>query len=413
MKKHWMQSNILKAAEKEDVFTAKMMKSVAESLRKCSSNTLFDVAQKNHLRLCKKDQSEGKDWRQRKKPDVKEYIEVKGEGDHTGGLATIGLAKCKRIQCPLCCFARSYVRRKNALEWANSINWKDYYCVAITFTVPHKLDDSSSVDKFKSKLDLLKSSLNSFANWNRNISTLSSRGYKSNCPESIGYISSLECTFGKNGLHPHFHTIFFTKSKDDVDNLHKWFKRNRVKIWKSSGKKLARMPDENEDKSFQILVRPNEKAGPEKVLSYINKGLFETISIDQKTKAKGTSKNIFNLSLSELKYFCIFFEATRGVRFYRSGGICKQIRKISEQVEDWESGTPNDVINKQLKRIYRLSSEENGIPSGWISDFADRRVEQLERQAVTLSPKEIRQLVDDDWNNYFTARMQFENQVAT
>ena len=412
-KKHWMQLNIIEAAKAEDQFTAKLMNGVADDLRKCGSRTIFEVAHQNHERLCRKDSDEGKNWRERKLPEAKESVEWKGEGDHNGALATLGLAKCKRIQCPLCCFARSYLRRKNALDWAQEINWKDYYCVALTFTVPHKLSDSSSVSNFKKKLEILKSSLKSFGNWNAERTKTTSRGYKSPCPSDIGYVASMECTFGKNGLHPHFHALFFTKSESDVDNLRKWFRRNRVKVWTSEGKKVNRMPEENEDKSFQVLVKPKENAGPEKILSYINKGLFETISVDQKQKAKGSSKNIFNLSKSELKYFCIFFEATRGLRFYRSGGICKQIRNISEQVEEWENGTPNEIVNKQLDRICRLSQKDDDIPRGWISDFVKKRQVPLEQQAVHISPKEIRKLVNDEWTLYYEKRKEFEDCFAS
>ena len=120
-KKHWIIKNIIEQSKLEDPFTAKFMLSVAESLRKCSSKTIFDLAWSNYERLCDKDYKEGLDWKKRKKPEAKEYMEWRGE-DGKGELSTVGLAKCKRIQCPLCCLSRSFLRRKNALDWANEKN---------------------------------------------------------------------------------------------------------------------------------------------------------------------------------------------------------------------------------------------------------------------------------------------------
>ena len=415
MSKNRIQKEILEEAKAVDPFTAKMMRGVSTSLSKCSSRTLFDVVSENHHKLCRQDIANGKNPSERKKPNVDQYVELKGNGDdNKGDLGSFGLLKCKRIQCPLCCFARSYIRRNNALDWAKEKDWSGYYCVSLTFTVSHKLKDSESVDRFKKILDILTMSLKGFANWTRRISSVKNKGYFSNSPEDIGFISSLECTFGKNGLHPHFHTIFFTKCEKDVEKLREWFRRDRVKVWKRSGGNLLRMPDINEDKSFQILVRPNDKVGPEKIISYINKGLFETISVADKDKNwSKTSKNIFNLSGSDLKYFCVFFEATRGKRFYRSGGVCKQIKTISESLEEWESGNSKEAINKNMKKIWKISTKEDGIDPSYIKSFVELKLKDLETKANTLSPKEIDVLFKQEWNKFYTAMQQFRMEIAT
>ena len=130
-KKHWIYNCLLEQAQHEDESTSRLMLSVAESLKKCSSRTIFDLAWKNYSRLCKKDIQEGR-WKKRETPRVEEFVEWKGD-DEREALATLGLAKCKRIQCPICCMSRSFLRRNNALDWAKEIDWKEYYAVSLTF----------------------------------------------------------------------------------------------------------------------------------------------------------------------------------------------------------------------------------------------------------------------------------------
>ena len=119
-KKHWMQINIIKSSQNEDEKTAKLMRDVAESLRKCGSRTIFDMAWSSYNRLCEKDRKNGNDWKRRSTPEINEFVEWRDENGK-GGLNILGLAKCKRIQCPLCCFSRSFLRRNNTLDWAKGI----------------------------------------------------------------------------------------------------------------------------------------------------------------------------------------------------------------------------------------------------------------------------------------------------
>lgn len=405
-KKHWIQSEILRQASTEDPETAIFMRNVANSLAKCSSRTIFDMAWKNYRRLCKKDHKEGLDSSNRSTPKVSEYVDWKGD-EESDSLTVLGLAKCKRIQCPICCMSRSLLRRRNALEWAKEISWNEFYAVSITFTVSHTLSDSDTPKKFLKVLDALTDSLKSFSSYFRSISKSSGRGYKSPNPESLGYISSLECTYGENGLHPHFHTILFTKSIQDVERFREWFRKDRARLWRKSGKSLLRMPDFNEEKSFQILVSPNEKSGPEKIISYVNKGLFETISVVDKDRTwSKSSKNIFQISSDEMKYFCVFFEATRGKRFYRSGGICRQIKGISQQIKDFEEGTKSDVLARKMKTLIRIETEKKNIPQGWISEFVIEKQDQLEKKAIEIESEKIRDLVQNEWINFLKSKIE-------
>ena len=399
-KKHWIVAELCAQSEKEsDARLAKRMKEVASRLGSCGSRTIWDVANRGYVSRCKTAVREGKDWRDIKIPDVEESVEWLGEvGGKDAALSTLGLARCKRVQCPICCYSRSFLRRNLALEWAKEREWSDYFVVALTFTVPHRLFDSETPQRFKKVFDNLSKSLSNFSGWICRSVAGKGKSYRSHSPDSVGFISSLEFTFGKNGLHPHFHSLFFTKSFEDVEALRKWFRRDRVRVWKNGHGKNHRMPDINEDLSFKILVRPLENCNLERVLSYINKGLFETLSMVTKDLSKSGSKTIFHLSGSELKYFCTFFEATKGKRFYRAGGICKEIRAIKDRFLD-ESESSIEV-KKHLNRLVKISQKDSNLPFGLVSDFVKKSQSNLEKRASTMSAVDIKSMVNDEWNLY-------------
>ena len=406
-KKHWFSAKLLEQAKNEsETELAKKMRRISFSLTACGSRTLWAVAIQGYLARCKKAKDKGEDWRQYQVPAVEESIEWQGEvGGEEGVLKTTGLARCERMQCPICCNQISSLRRKLALDWAKDKNWSEYYVVALTFTVPHQLSDSETSRRFKKIMDNLGKSASDFSSWVRNIRKADvGNGFRSSCPESLGFISSLEVTFGENGLHPHFHSLFFTKSKDDVDALKKWFRRDRVRVWRT-GNALKRMPDVNEELGFKLLVEPFGigKANLEVILSYLNKGLFETLSVATKDKAKGKSKTIFQLSGPELKYFCTFFEATKGKRFYRSGGICKEIKKIKDIELDKESA--ENRVDQLLHRLFKISQKDSNLPHNWVSEFVQKHQSELEKKSHKLSSSNVKKLVSESWNCFFNAKL--------
>jgi hypothetical protein len=281
-----------------------------------------------------------------------------------------------------------------ALEWSRRKDWSEYYGVMLTFTVSHKLSDSETKTSFSEVLDNLDTSLKKFSNWFRNITSDAPRAYKSTNPDSLGYISSLEFTFGNNGLHPHFHTVFLTKSSEDVGRLREFFKRDRARVWTESGLSLARMPDFNEDESFKIFLVPGNETPAEKVMSYVSKGLFETLSSVTKDRQRGEgSKSIFQLSGNELKYFCTFFESTKGKRFYRSGGICKEIPSVSEALEN------NDLDEKRRSKfetIVRIADK----PEGWVTEFVKSHRREIDQICPNLGSQSIKTSMVQSWNNF-------------
>jgi hypothetical protein len=277
--------------------------------------------------------------------------------------------------------------------------------VFLTFSVSHKISDSETAKKFKKLMENLEKSQKRYSLWVGNLTKEHRDGYKSSCPESLGTLSSLEITFGKNGLHPHFHTMFLTKSLEDVERLREFFRKDRVRVWKDSGGSLLRMPNENEDKSFQIFLTPSESrsVASEKIIQYVSKGLFETLSSVTKDDQKEShSKSIFSLTGHDLKYFCTFFQATKRKRFYRAGGICKGISKLKDKPKD------DEVENEtrfQVESIIKISAEEYGIPSGLVTEFYKKNRKEFETTFPFLSASEIRQRTLEKWTEFLMKRV--------
>ena len=396
-RKHWIPVEIREAAKTQDAKTGLMMERVAASIGKCGSKTIWDLVNRRYKKKCK-----GALYPEKiKPPSIEEFVDWQGEvGGDEGALKVSGLAYCKKIQCPSCCYVRSLIRRNLALRWAEAVDWSGFYAVALTFTVPHKLDDSSTPRKFKPVMENLFKSADAFRTWFQMAKRQDGRGYHSTDPESLGYMSSLEFTFGKNGLHPHWHTLFFTKSEADIAALKKWFRRDRVRVWKASSA-FKRMPAINEDKSFVPIVNPSE-GNVDKVLSYINKGLFETLSVMTKEKVMEGGKLIFNLYREELVYFCTFFEATKGRRFYRSGGICRQISSLKAAKE--EALSTDVAVGKKLHSIVRLAKKE-GLAEGLVSLFVSQHQKELEKKAVALSSFDIKKLVEEEWMVFLNSQI--------
>ena len=387
-KKNWISVQLINQAKNEDAETSERMITAANHLLKCGSSTIWDVANRGWRKRLQKDSSA-------KEPNIEEFIEMSGNGESVEhSLSVSGLARCKRIQCPLCCYTRSLSRRSLALDWAQDYDWSGYYGVLLTFTVPHKLVDSEERKSFGKVLEKLNASMVRFSGWFRGISCSFKGGYLSENPEDLGYISSLEFTFGKNGLHPHFHTVFLTKCEKDIDKLREFFMRDRVRVWKESGHSLLRMPDINESKSFEIFLYPSDKLAIEKVVNYVSKGLFETLSSETKSEQKSkTSKSIFELTAHELKYFCTFFESTSGKRFYRAGGICKQITKEKET-----SG--NSKVDETIKSIIRISTKDEQTPDGWVSEFVAKYQKEIQQMLPQMTSPAIKKMVSDRWEKY-------------
>lgn len=114
-------------------------------------------------------------------------------------VVTLGRASCRSVLCP-CCRTGQMVKRKSEVQTIID-SWKaDYKSVSmLTFTAPHDartapdefFGDTSTRKGLSGAIALLKQS----QFWKETIS---------------GYVSVLESTFGKNGVHAHYHIVVAT-----------------------------------------------------------------------------------------------------------------------------------------------------------------------------------------------------------
>jgi hypothetical protein len=202
--------------------------------------------------------------------------------------------------------------------------------------------------------------------------------------------------------------MFLTKSLEDVERLREFFRKDRVRVWKEGGGSLLRMPNENEDKSFQIFLTPSENGAvaSEKIVQYVSKGLFETLSsVTKDDQKESTSKSIFSLTGHDLKYFCTFFEATKRKRFYRAGGICKGISKLKDKPKDEEI---ENEIRSQVESIIKISADEYGLPPGIVTEFYKKNRKDFESTFPFLSASEIRQKTLEKWMRFSMERGSFK-----
>lgn len=138
---------------------------------------------------------------------IKQYTDVK----RAGKSYFAGLRVCSnQWLCPVCSQLISEFRSdevREAIDWAKS---DQYRIVEMhTLTVRHSVDDDFA--------QLLKGMRKA---WGWFTSHKACKSIKSHCGY-IGYIRAVEITHGKNGWHPHFHILFFSKTglKDHQERL--------------------------------------------------------------------------------------------------------------------------------------------------------------------------------------------------
>lgn len=127
----------------------------------------------------------------------------------TGLISTEGVARCRSFwQCPTCRLVHILTKKpriKFLFDYLQPSH-NAYFC---TFTLPHTRFDSISslMGHGESRTGLLGS-------WRKMLTDRSFRLFQSQVGlKSGGLLRALEFTYGENGFHPHFHTLFFTEKK--------------------------------------------------------------------------------------------------------------------------------------------------------------------------------------------------------
>lgn len=127
-----------------------------------------------------------------------------------------GLMTCGGVWgCPVCAAAALEDYYYKIMAATNGMTANGYSAAMITFTIPHRQQQSA-----KEVLTELNAVMANFQN---------QRGYLSDCKAAGfgGNIRALECTYGNNGWHWHFHTVAFFKNltpaeAEDLETSWRW-----------------------------------------------------------------------------------------------------------------------------------------------------------------------------------------------
>lgn len=163
-------------------------------------------------------------------------IEIRINGDASNSSASFaGVQTCgSYCSCPVCApkiAASRGAEISQALSWAKL---NGYVPVMVTFTTRHKWGDSLAtlVDAFGRAWDKFASG----GNWTRFRKRF---GVKFT-------IWALECTYGKNGFHPHKHVLFFLPARflrggDEIKGFDTWLSQHWIRALETVG--LSGLPE--------------------------------------------------------------------------------------------------------------------------------------------------------------------------
>lgn len=138
------------------------------------------------------------------------------------------LQRCGSVwHCPVCA---SIITEKRRAEIKKAIDAHDGGLYMLTLTIPHYMGDN-----LESLLLGFRGALKRFFNGTRKSKAIWADMGK------IGHIKALEVTHGRNGWHPHYHLLIFTREHlpDDYDTT------PILELWQNSCR-LAKLPIPNE-----------------------------------------------------------------------------------------------------------------------------------------------------------------------
>ena len=138
------------------------------------------------------------------------------------------LQRCGSVwHCPVCA---SIITEKRRAEIKKAIDAHDDGLYMLTLTIPHYMGDN-----LESLLLGFRGALKRFFNGTRKSKAIWADMGK------IGHIKALEVTHGRNGWHPHYHILIFTKQElpKDYDTA------PLLELWQNSCR-LAKLPIPNE-----------------------------------------------------------------------------------------------------------------------------------------------------------------------
>lgn len=307
-----------------------LLHAAIRKLSKCESRLVADVA-----------------------PNFPRFVEFMMRSDASSAKKK-GYLCCKRDACPTCLAAKSGIRTASVRLFLRK-KFGDIIREGTTFhlitltashsmgTVVETLDQIfSQLDRFAKAFDARSSSLS------RSRKRAQSKEESFVEPGPRGYLSHIEATLGKNGMHVHAHIFLVLDESDSSGRTEaRRLKELVSKIQRDEehrcGKKL---PKHVKDASWKVV-------DSDSVVDYVLKGSPIDVSAEATSSAtKTSSRSIFDIkTLEEAIEFARFSEAIFNKRLYRKGGIFRDMKKpTSEELQMLEDEKGEDKKYETLLR---------------------------------------------------------------
>lgn len=196
---------------------------IAPTLSLEADNTRFLRAQRFYLQSCARELMP----KERVASCLKRIAPGSGQvqlvGSRSAGRSTLrNLIVCKSVwMCPVCS-ARITEQRRAELRLATAAAAKKgFYLVFVTYTLRHKFlkRDGALKPLLAGLLDAFRS-LNSNKSWELFVKRV---GW-------VGWVRSLEVTYGRNGWHPHLHQLVFLDRPVDLPSFEKFLKERWLTV---------------------------------------------------------------------------------------------------------------------------------------------------------------------------------------
>lgn len=247
------------------------------------------------------------------------------------------LQTCKSVwACPFCALKIAERRRLEISKAINSSKQNNHNILFSTFTIKHKIGDSLEDSLLGLKKSWDKVTRSTFYQGNSK-----KDGLKDNF-KIIGYIKSLEFTYGNNGWHPHYHVLFFSESsKNSLMVFGDLFKLKYI----AEAKKLG----------FNLSEKTNNfKIADDDMEDYMTKWGIASEMTKNNSKSSKNPFELFKLfqSTGEKKYLSMWLEyvdVTKGSRFILFSSKLKDLYKI-DIITD-EGAVQDDLTDEVRAKI--------------------------------------------------------------
>lgn len=262
------------------------------------------------------------------------------DGENAGFM---GMAVCGRSYCPVCAASIQAARGQRISEAIEKALNDGRGVVFVTLTVPHVAADSLS-----ESLDWLFPSFRAVVRG----STRDLRRAKKDLGW-LGYIRTLECTYGTHGFHPHFHIAVITERPDVAPNVVDRFREALLGAWqhevvKNGGKKPST--------KHGVDVRPWQ-GDPATMGKYLAKAVGQELTgAEFKTRTKNGNLTMWDVMARAaegdrryMRTYEEFIEATSGRRFISSSkGLLRPMNEKDEEavaVAEAQSRAPSFLLD--------------------------------------------------------------------